>query len=225
MTSISKIFNEQKHNPINALNGIDLSVKRGDMVAIVGRSGVGKSTLLHILGCLDKPTNGEYFLDGIKVSELSHKELADIRNKKIGFVLQEFGLLLNKCVFDNLMVPLIFNKEVGVQDIRRIIIEVLEQVDMVEKINQDVVELSGGQKQRVAIARAIINNPQLILADEPTGALDTQTADTIMELFVHLKNQGKTIIIVTHDMRIAEKCDYIIPMEDGRFNTGQLPVS
>lgn len=217
MNNIHKIYNINETNQVNALSGIDLSIKKGELVAIVGRSGAGKSTLLHILGCLDKATKGDYYLDGINVSELKNKELARVRNKKIGFVLQEFGLLMNKSVYDNLVVPLIFNKEVGIGDLRPKVNNVLEQVDMYEKIFHDVVELSGGQKQRIAIARAIINNPDIILADEPTGALDTATADNILDLLIDLKNNGKTIIIVTHDMRIARKCDYILKIEDGQL--------
>lgn len=217
MKNIQKIYNPNEANQVNALSGIDLSIKKGDLVAVVGRSGAGKSTLLHILGCLDKATKGDYYLEGINVSQLKHKELARVRNKRIGFVLQEFGLLMNKSVYDNLIVPLIFNKEVSIGDLRPKVNNVLEQVDMYDKIFQDVVELSGGQKQRIAIARAIINNPDIILADEPTGALDTATADNILDLLIELKNGGKTIIIVTHDMRIAKKCDYILKIEDGQL--------
>lgn len=212
---LSKRYNEHCENEVHALEAVDLSIKKGAVVAIVGRSGAGKTTLLHILGCLDQATEGEYFLDGTDVTALNQKQLARIRNQRIGFVLQEFGLLMNKSVFDNVIIPLIFAPDVGRNDLRMKAVKVLEQVNLLEKIDETVAELSGGQKQRVAIARAIINDQDIILADEPTGALDTTTAKNIMDLFLSLREQGKTVIIVTHDLKIANCCDYILNIEDG----------
>ncbi|MCI8408454.1 MAG: ABC transporter ATP-binding protein [Lachnospiraceae bacterium] len=214
---LSKSYNLNKNNQVDALKEIHLSVEKGETLAIVGRSGAGKSTLLHILGCLEKPTKGTYFLDGKNVFDLTEKELAKVRNQKIGFVLQEFGLLMNRTVFENVTVPLMFNKNVPSRDLRMKVVQSLEMVEMEDKIGYDVVELSGGQKQRVAIARAIINDQDIILADEPTGALDTKTAQNIMELFLDLSAQGKTVVIVTHDLKIAQQCNRMIHIDDGKI--------
>lgn len=216
---LSKSYNLNKNNQVDALKEIHLSVEKGETLAIVGRSGAGKSTLLHILGCLEKPTKGTYFLDGKNVFDLTEKQLAKVRNQKIGFVLQEFGLLMNRTVFENVTVPLMFNQNVPSRDLRMKAVQSLEMVGMEDKIAYDVVELSGGQKQRVAIARAIINDQDIILADEPTGALDTKTAQNIMELFLDLSAQGKTVVIVTHDLKIAQQCNRMIHIDDGKIIT------
>lgn len=196
---LKKIFYQGTDAEVVALKGVDVSIQSGEMVAIVGRSGSGKSTLMHILGCVDKTTDGDYEFNGTSVNSLSETQLADIRNTKIGFVLQEFGLILNKTALENVSIPLYFNPNVKSKDIRKKSLETLQQVGLEHKANSIVSELSGGQKQRVAIARAIVNEPELILADEPTGALDRGTADEIMNLFHKLNENGMTIVVVTHD--------------------------
>lgn len=212
---LTKVFYQGTDAEVSALKGVDISVEKNEMIAIIGRSGSGKSTLMHILGCVDKPTTGNYNLCGIPVNILSEKELAKIRNKKIGFVLQEFGLILNKTVLENVSIPLFFNSNIKYRDIEKLALTALEKVGLVDKARYLTTELSGGQKQRVAIARAIVNNPELILADEPTGALDHVTADDIMDLFKILKEKGVTIVIVTHDLSIASQCQRIITISDG----------
>lgn len=214
---LTKKFYQGTDAEVIALNGVDISVDKGEIIAIIGRSGSGKSTLMHILGCVDKPTNGDYEFCGISVCTLSETELAVIRNQKIGFVLQEFGLILNKTALENVSIPLFFNSNIKYRDIKKIALNALEQVGLSHKANHLVAELSGGQKQRVAIARAIVNKPELILADEPTGALDRGTADEIMNLFHDLNDKGITIVIVTHDQSIASQCQRIITISDGHI--------
>lgn len=215
----TKIYNKGKENEVRALDGIDLNIKKGEMVAIIGRSGAGKSTLLHLLGCIDRPTEGTYEMEDVDVLKLSPMGLAAFRNQKIGFILQEFGLLLNKTVYENVIIPLVFCSRIRKKEMRPMAERVLGRVGLTGKIDEPVSTLSGGQKQRVAIARAIINNQELILADEPTGALDSGTAETIIDLFKELQEMGKTIIIVIHDMYVAEYCDRMIRIGDGKIVT------
>lgn len=217
---ITKIYNQGKENEVRALNGIDLNIKKGEMTAVVGRSGSGKSTLLHLLGCIDRPTEGSYNMEDINVLKLSPMGLAAFRNQKMGFVLQEFGLLLNKSVYENVIIPLIFCNHIKNKAMRPMAESFLGRVGLADKIDEPVSALSGGQKQRVAIARAIINNQELILADEPTGALDSATAETIIDLFQELQERGKTIVIVTHDMNIAKRCDRMLHIDDGKIVMG-----
>ncbi|MEM9954051.1 MAG: ABC transporter ATP-binding protein [Chloroflexota bacterium] len=200
---------------VHALKGVSVTVRDGEMVSIMGPSGSGKSTLMAILGALDKPTSGEYLLDGEEVSQLSEGRLSDIRNQRIGFVFQKFNLLPSMSILDNVALPLIY---AGVDTLERQTRarDSLEKVGLGERINHKPTELSGGQQQRVAIARALVSNPSMILADEPTGNLDTETGDEIMGLFKSLhRNDGITLIIVTHDPEVMIQTERCIYLRDG----------
>lgn len=212
---VTKIYYKGTSAEINALRNVNLKINKGEMVAVIGASGSGKSTLLNIMGCLDVPDEGECYLNGKQVNNLSQGKLSEIRNKQIGFVLQDFGLMLDRTVYRNLSYPLIFNSNIKSKQFKELSKKALESVGLSSRVNSKCIELSGGQKQRVAIARAIINDPDIILADEPTGALDTKTSEEIIELFKDLNQQGKTVVIVTHDSKIAEQCDRIIKISDG----------
>ena len=217
LTNITKKYYKGTEAEISALDNISLNIDDGELTAVTGESGSGKSTLLNIIGCLDTADSGEYRLNDKRISGISRNDLAEIRSKQIGFVLQEFGLMLDRSVYHNLTYPLIFNSSVKKRDYNDKIKEVLEMVGLSDRINSKCNELSGGQKQRIAIARALINNPDIILADEPTGALDTKTSAEIMELFKSLNKNGKTIVIVTHDPKVAEKCGRVIEISDGKI--------
>jgi len=199
---------------VHALRGIDLQINRNEYVAIMGPSGSGKSTLMNIIGCLDVPTSGRYWLNGQDVSQLNDDALAQIRNKEIGFVFQTFNLLPRADALHNVELPLIYNGRPGTER-KKLAIQALEKVGLGDRIHHKPNELSGGQRQRVAIARALVNNPSLILADEPTGNLDTKTGAEIMEIFDQLHEQGNTIILVTHEAFIAEHAHRIIHLKDG----------
>lgn len=201
---------------LQILKGIDLTVEEGEFLAIMGPSGSGKSTLMNIIGLLDRPTSGDYYLNGTHVSELNDKELAKVRNQEIGFVFQQFFLLSKLSAWQNVEIPLIY-AGLGVSKRRQLAQQFLEKVELSERMNHLPSELSGGQKQRVAIARALVNNPFIILADEPTGALDTKTGEQIMELLTELNREGKTIIMVTHEPEIADYARRKIVIRDGEI--------
>ncbi len=206
---------------VRALNGVDISIEEGEFVAIMGPSGSGKSTLMHIIGCLDSPTEGEYHLDGVLVSEMDKNELAVIRNRKIGFVFQSFNLLPHLNVLKNIELPLMY---AGTSPRQRNLKarEILESVGLSDRLKHKPAELSGGQRQRVAIARAIANDPAILLADEPTGNLDSQAGGDILEIFGNLHAQGNTVIIVTHDKAVAQRANRIIRIMDGKIEDGNF---
>lgn len=218
LRNVNKIYNYKKENEFQALYDVNISVEEGEMIAIMGRSGAGKSTLMHIIGFIDNFESGEYFLDGERVEKFSEARCAGIRNSMFGIVMQDFALIENFTVLDNVILPLDFAKKKTNKKGRAF--DVLKLVGIEEQKNKYVSKLSGGQKQRVAIARAMINNPKLILADEPTGALDSSTSEDIMNIFTKLKEMGKTIIIITHDTKVADYCDRIIEIQDGRIAEG-----
>ncbi len=201
---------------VEALRGVDLVIRAGEYVAIMGPSGSGKSTLMHIIGCLDSPTAGEYWLDGEPVSELRGRRLARIRNRKVGFVFQNFNLLPRVDIVENTALPLRYSGGMHRGARRRQAIAVLEQLGLGDRLRHKPDELSGGQRQRVAIARALANNPSMLLADEPTGNLDSGTSKEILKIFRDLHDHGHTILIVTHDPNVAAEAGRVIQIEDGR---------
>lgn len=213
LDNITKIY-KMGRTEVVALNGVSLRIEPREMVSIIGPSGSGKSTLMHIIGCLDKPTSGEYRLEGVEVSQLNDNKLAEIRNKKLGFVFQSFNLLPRNTALDNVELPLIYG---GAGNRRQRALQALESVGLAQRAHHRPNELAGGEQQRVAIARALINNPSLILADEPTGNLDTQTSKEIMLLFQKLNEQGITIVLVTHEADIAAYTQRSIKMRDGKI--------
>ena len=213
LDNISKVY-KAGQTEVPALRAVSCHIKSGEMVSITGPSGSGKSTLMNILGCLDKPTSGQYRLDGIEVSKLSDNKLAEIRNKKIGFVFQSFNLLARTTALANVELPLIYS---GAGNRRQRALQALESVGLAHRAAHKPSELAGGEQQRVAIARALINTPPLILADEPTGNLDTQTSKEIMLLFQQLNQQGITIILVTHEADIAAYTQRTIKIRDGQI--------
>lgn len=214
--NLTKTYNYKKSNAFTALKDVSLEVEDGEMLAIIGKSGAGKSTLLHIIGCIDKFEKGSYIIDGTDVHSLSDNKLAKIRNEKVGIVMQDFALIDEYSVIENVMIPLNFSKK-KLGKPKELAMKALERVGIANLAKKPVSKLSGGQKQRVDIARAIVNDPSFILADEPTGALDTKTSSEIMELFTELNKSGKTVIIITHDLTVADKCKRKVEISDGRI--------
>ena len=216
LVNIKKVYNIGKSNEFEALKGVSCEIKDGELVAVIGKSGAGKSTMLHILACIDSYQDGEYTIDGETVKKLSEKEYARIRNEKIGMVMQDFALVEDFTALENVMIPLSFSKK-KIPNKKEKALAALKAVGVEDLAKKPCNKLSGGQKQRVAIARAIVNEPSMILADEPTGALDSKTGAEIMELFKQLHQQGRTVIIVTHDPKIAEQCEKVIEISDGEI--------
>ena len=214
LTGVTKVY-DAGELAVTALAGIDLAIEKGQMVAVMGPSGSGKSTLMHILGCLDAPTEGRYILDGQDVSKLSRFALAGVRNREIGFVFQTFNLLPKASLLRNIELPLLY-AGLGGSDRRQRATQVLDRVGLGDRARHKPSELSGGQRQRAAIARALVNDPSIILADEPTGNLDSKTGLEILRIFHDLHQRGETIVIVTHDPRIAEQCERVVEIVDGR---------
>ena len=213
--NVSKIYG-QPPNQVIALKDVSCEIKNGEFVAIIGPSGSGKSTLMNIIGCLDEPTSGQLLLEDKKVSALSQNELAKIRNSKIGFIFQSFNLLPRTSAIKNVMLPLLYSKVEKKQRENKAK-QMLAKVGLEDKENATPSQLSGGQQQRVAIARALINDPQIILADEPTGNLDTKSSSEIMQILKHLNGEGKTIVIITHESEIAKNSKRIITLRDGQI--------
>jgi len=212
---LAKVY-EMGAEQVHALRGVNLEIRKGEYVAIMGPSGSGKSTLMNLIGCLDSPTSGKYWLAGRLVSDLGDDELAYIRNKEIGFVFQTFNLLPRATALHNVELPLIYNGTPAEERIEKAR-KALERVDLADRMQHKPNELSGGQRQRVAIARALVNNPSIVLADEPTGNLDSKTGEEIMALFENLYRQENTIILVTHENEIAQHAHRIIHIRDGRI--------
>ncbi len=216
--NLSKIYRKPGTNvEVHALRSLDLDINEGEYTAIMGASGSGKSTLMNILGCLDQPTIGSYILGEQDISSLPDDELSEIRSKRIGFIFQNFNLIQQLTVLENLEVPM-FYMGIPPNERRRRATELAEKVGLAERLDHRPMQLSGGQQQRVCIARAMINDPLILLADEPTGALDSKTGQQILELFDELVTQGRTIILVTHDPSVAHRCDRIIYLHDGRVS-------
>lgn len=220
---LAKVY-EMGAEQVHALRGVNVQIRKGEYVAIMGPSGSGKSTLMNLIGCLDSPTSGRYWLAGRLVSDLDDDELAYIRNKEIGFVFQTFNLLPRATALHNVELPLIYNGTPAEERLERAR-RALERVDLADRMNHKPNELSGGQRQRVAVARALVNSPSIVLADEPTGNLDSKTGDEIMALFANLHSQGNTIILVTHEHDIAQHAHRIIHIRDGQVDSDQVVVN
>ncbi|MGE0582721.1 MAG: ABC transporter ATP-binding protein [Steroidobacteraceae bacterium] len=223
LEAVTRVYSAGQ-NAVRALAGVDLVIEAGEMVAIMGASGSGKSTMMNILGCLDSPTDGRYELDGIPVTGLTRNELADLRSRKLGFVFQGFNLLSRTTALENVELPLLYDRTGRFADRASPAPEALRRVGLGERMHHLPSELSGGQQQRVAIARALVTSPSLILADEPTGNLDTRTSIEIMALFQELNAQGITIVLVTHEHDIADHARRIVEMRDGRV-VRDVPVA
>lgn len=206
---------------VRALDGVSVSIEQNEYLSIMGPSGSGKSTLMNLIGCLDTPTSGDFFMDGVNVASMSDDELAHIRNKKIGFVFQTFNLLPKSTSLRNVELPLIYNGEIKASERKGMAIRALERVNLGDRIHHKPNELSGGQRQRVAVARALVNNPAIILADEPTGNLDSKTGEEIMSLFDDLHEQGNTIILVTHEEHIAAHANRVVRLLDGKISVDE----
>ena len=216
LTGVKKIYG-QGATEVRALDGLDLTVQQGDYLAVMGASGSGKSTAMNILGCLDRPSTGEYLLNGVAVEQLDDDHLADLRNQQLGFVFQQFHLLPHATAMENVMLPMVY-AGVPAAERRRRAAEALDRVGLAERLENRPNQLSGGQQQRVAIARSIINQPALLLADEPTGALDSRTTEDVLDLFDDLHSQGITLVLVTHEDEVAARAETVAFFRDGRVD-------
>ena len=221
LKDVYKIYSEGLESEGRALDGVSLEIERGEFVAVVGQSGSGKSTMMNVLGCLDIPTHGEYYLDGTDVRELSDKELSHIRNKQIGFIFQQYNLIQNLNVLENVELPLIY-QGINADDRREMALEALERVGLSSRIKHRPSEMSGGQQQRVAIARAISTHPPIIMADEPTGALDSHTGKEVLGFLQQLNKEGSTVILITHDNGIAATARRCVRLADGKIVEDRL---
>lgn len=222
LENIIKRFYENQENELEILHGINIDIQKGEFVSIVGESGSGKTTLMNIIGVLDRPTEGTYILDGISIADAKDKELSHIRNQKIGFVFQNYNLISRTTALKNVELPMLY-AGISKKERKERAEHFLEMVGMADRMTHKPDELSGGQKQRVAIARALANNPAIILADEPTGALDSETGRTIMDIFQKLNyEQGKTVVLITHSKELAEETGRIITLQDGRITSERV---
>jgi putative ABC transport system ATP-binding protein len=216
LSNVKKVYT-MGTNKVFALRGVDLAVEPGEMIAIMGSSGSGKSTLMNVLGCLDVPTEGSYLLDGTRVDGLSKNQLADLRNQKLGFVFQGFNLLARTSALENVELPLLYDRTGKKRNTKALAAEALRRVGLGDRLDHQPSELSGGQQQRVAIARALVTEPTLLLADEPTGNLDSRTTIEVMALFRELNDQGITIVLVTHEPDVAQYAKRVVVVRDGRI--------
>ena len=215
MENVYKCFSNGKDQFFDVLKGITINIDAGELIAIMGKSGSGKSTLLNIMGCVDSANKGKYFFNGLDVSRMNDHQLSRLRGDHIGFVFQDYALIEEENVLNNVLTPLYFSSCASIKQMKKKALAILDRVDISDLYRKKVNLLSGGQKQRVAIARAIVSDPELILADEPTGALDSITSNEIMKMFKSINNNGKTIIVVTHDLGVAQQCNRIIEISDG----------
>ena len=216
LKDVYKIYGEGLESEVRALDGVSLTIDKGEFVAIVGQSGSGKSTMMNVLGCLDIPTRGDYHLNGVDVRELTDRELSAIRNKEIGFIFQQYNLIQNLTVLENVELPLIY-QGVNMDDRREMALEALERVGLAGRVKHKPTEMSGGQQQRVAIARAIATPPPIIMADEPTGALDSRTGLEVLGFLQQLNKEGATVILITHDNSIAATARRVVRLTDGKI--------
>jgi putative ABC transport system ATP-binding protein len=221
INDVYKVYGEGLESEVRALDGVSLDIDYGEYVSIIGTSGSGKSTLMNILGCLDIPTRGDYFLDDVSVRELSDNDLSRIRSLKVGFIFQGYNLIPTLTAYENVELPLVY-QNVPISQRRDTVLEALERVEMAERMTHHPSELSGGQQQRVAIARAIATKAPIIMADEPTGALDSRTGAQIMDTLTELNRTGSTIILITHDLNISRKANRIVQLKDGRIISDNL---
>jgi putative ABC transport system ATP-binding protein len=217
LEGLEKTYVLGEDNIVRALDGVDLRIDEGSFVAIMGPSGSGKSTMLNILGCLDRPTAGRYFLGGEDVSRMSDDAISEVRGRRIGFIFQSYNLIAQLTVIENIQVPLIYQGE-DLKDSYDHCVELARMVGLGERLDHRPTQLSGGQQQRVAVARSLVNNPLMILADEPTGNLDSKTGAEVLDLITHLNQKGKTIVLVTHDDKVAARAHRVVRMKDGRVD-------
>ena len=216
LKDVYKIYGEGLESEVRALDGVSLTIDRGEFVAIVGQSGSGKSTMMNVLGCLDIPTRGDYYLDGEDVRELSDKQLSRIRNRQIGFIFQQYNLIQSLSVLENVELPLIY-QGIDPEERREMALQALERVGLAGRVKHKPTEMSGGQQQRVAIARAIATRPPIIMADEPTGALDSRTGLEVLDFLRQLNREGTTVILITHDNGIAATARHLVRLYDGKI--------